>query len=252
MEVTMEHIPNPTKLVEALELTLPLIGVYDTPGIEGFEPVVVPGKGRHACLLGYFNDWKEGKTVHLTRESAGCGGSAYWIFGKETREREDFIHFLAETEGLKDTKELMSRWLEHEKPYQAEHENIMIGPLNDEKFQYLRTVTFLVNPDQMTLLNIGAHYFHSPEDQLSPVISPFGSGCMQMLSLFKDLDYPQAIIGSMDIAMRQYLPTGMVAFTVTVPMFRQLCALDDRSFLFKPYLRNLKRARGDEGIGNVA
>jgi hypothetical protein len=35
----------------------------------------------------------------------------------------------------------------------------------------------------------------------------------------------------------------ILAFTVTKPMFEQLCALDERSFLFKPFLKNLRKAR---------
>ena len=37
--------------------------------------------------------------------------------------------------------------------------------------------------------------------------------------------------------------TPSTAFTVTVPMYRQLCALDEKSFLHKPFWRNLQRAR---------
>jgi hypothetical protein len=54
---------------------------------------------------------------------------------------------------------------------------------------------------------------------------------------------PQAVIGATDIAMRQYLPPDILAFSVTVPMFEQLCALDERSFLYKPFLKNLQRSR---------
>lgn len=59
---------------------------------------------------------------------------------------------------------------------------------------------------------------------------------------------PQAIIGATDIAMRQHLPPDILAFTVTKPMFEQLCALDTRSFLHKPFWRNLRKARGLPGL----
>ena len=54
------------------------------------------------------------------------------------------------------------------------------------------------------------------------MIAPFGSGCMQLVGVFKDLGAPQAAIGATDIAMRQYLPPDMLAFTVTKPMFERL------------------------------
>jgi len=68
--------------------------------------------------------------------------------------------------------------------------------------------------------------------------------CGLMLALFDDLSIPQAMIGATDIAMRQYLSPDMLAFTVTKPMFEQLCQLDDRSFLYKPFWQNLREARG--------
>lgn len=239
----MTFIPNPEKLLAKLELAFPLIGIYDAPEATGFEPLISPLPGQHNCLFKFYPHWQEGQTLHLTRETAGCGGSAHWFFGKETRTREEFVKFLAVTEGLRDTPELMNRWLDHEKPYKNEYPHLLIGPLKNDKIKYLKTITFFVTPDQLSVLSIGAHYYHSPDDMLPPVIAPMGSGCMQMLPLLKDLDFPQAIIGSMDIAMRQFIPTNIIAFTVTLPMFMQLCQLDERSFLFKPFLRNLKDAR---------
>jgi len=67
-----------------------------------------------------------------------------------------------------------------------------------------------------------------------------------LLPLFADLAVPQAIVGATDIAMRQWLPPDALAFTVTRPMFERLCELDERSFLFKPFLQRLQRARHTE------
>jgi hypothetical protein len=248
----MTFVPNPDKLLKTLELTFPLIGIYDAPEPTGFEPLVSQGHDQHICLFKFYHHWQEGHTLHLTRETAGCGGSAHWFFGKETRTREEFVKFLAITEGLKDTPELIDRWLDHEKPYKNEYPHLLIGPLKTDKIQYLKTVTFFVTPDQLSALCIGAHYYHSPDDILPPIISPMGSGCMQMLPLLKDLDFPQALIGSMDIVMRHFLPPEIIAFTVTLPMFKQLCQLDEHSFLHKPFLRNLKTSRGEKGISAIA
>jgi len=67
---------------------------------------------------------------------------------------------------------------------------------------------------------------------------------MELISLFEDLNVPKAIIGATDIAMRQYLPQDTLAFTVTKPMFKQLCELDEKSFLYKTFWDNLKKVRG--------
>ncbi|MBW1692437.1 MAG: hypothetical protein DRG87_04650 [Deltaproteobacteria bacterium] len=77
-----------------------------------------------------------------------------------------------------------------------------------------------------------------------PVIAPFGSGCMELVSLFDGLDIAQAVIGATDIAMRQHLSPDILVLTVTKPLFAQLCELDEKSFLYKPFWKNLRKARG--------
>jgi hypothetical protein len=118
-----------------------------------------------------------------------------------------------------------------------------LGPLKEDQYAYLKTVTFYVTPDQLSVLLIGANYNSAPEDPPA-VIAPFGSGCGTTISMFEDLNVPQAMTGATDIAMRRFLPPDLMAFTVTKPMFEQLCALDEKSFLFKPFWQDLRKARG--------
>ena len=42
---------------------------------------------------------------------------------------------------------------------------------------------------------------------------------------------------------RQHIPPDMLTFTVTRLMLKQLCELDEKSFLGKPFLQRLKKAR---------
>ena len=191
----------------------------------------------------FISKWLDGHTLHITKDNFGCGGAGYWLCDIESRTREDFVKFLAEDEGLKSSNELMNRWLESLETYKQDHPNLLIGPLREDQYEYLKTVTFYVNPDQLGLLMTGANYNNSPEDPPA-VVAPFGSGCGLMLPQFKDLSFPQAMIGATDIAMRQHLPPDILAFTVTKPMFEQLCQLDEKSFLHKPFWQNLRKARG--------
>ena len=46
------------------------------------------------------------------------------------------------------------------------------------------------------------------------------------------------------IAMREHLPPDILALTVNKPMYRQLCELDENSFLYKPFWKRLRKARG--------
>lgn len=238
--MTKETQPNPDRLKKRLDIKLPLIGFYDAPDPALFKPLVAPKQSE--CAFCFFKDWTKGETLHLTKEHYGCGGAGHWMWGIQVRSKKDFIKFLVDDEGLKVSHALMEKWIAARKLYRADYPHLFIGPLKEKAWPYAKTVTFFVNPDQLGTLAVGAQYHSAPEDP-PPVIAPFGSGCSQ-LAPFKDLNIPQASIGASDIAMRQHLPPDILAFTVTRPMFRQLCELDERSFLYKPFLQRLRKARG--------
>jgi len=236
-------LPDSTYLTARIDLHYPIIGLYDTPDLSPFTDLVEPSKKIRQCIFQFFPDWCNGKTLHLTRNNHGCGGCGRYFFSVEHRDRESFIKFLADEEGLKANHDLMNRWIDQGNTYKPQHEHLLIGPLQTHSENFLRTITFFVNPDQLSALMIGAQYFSKPDDPAS-VLAPFGAGCGEMLALFDDLEIPQAIIGSTDLAMRRHLPPEIMAFTVTKTMYRQLCELDNRSFLEKPFLGTLKKARG--------
>jgi hypothetical protein len=235
--------PDPSTLLAKLRLATPIIGLYEAPDPQVFAPLVEP-KGR-ACVFAFVQRWRQGKSLHLTSERYGCGGCARQFFGVETRSRQAFIDFLVGDEGLRASPELMEEWIDASRPLRREHEHILIGPLRANSYEHLLTATFFVDPDQLSLLCIAASYHSAPGDP-APVVAPFGSGCMQLGSAFDDLDVPQALIGSTDIAMRQYLEPEVLAFTATKPMFERLCSAadDPASFFHKGFLRELEKARG--------
>ncbi|MDD4857440.1 MAG: DUF169 domain-containing protein [Candidatus Krumholzibacteria bacterium] len=234
--------PYPDRLVKTAGIEIPLIGFYDAPDPAPFAPVVEPRAGTRVCVFAFYKNWLKGETLRVTKDNFGCGGAGRSWCGVEERSREEFIHFLVDEEGLKASRELMSRWIDSNAPYRQKHPNILVGPLRETQYEFLKTVTFFVNPDQLGLMTLGAQYESAPEDA-PPVISPFGSGCMQLVGVFKDLGAPQAAIGGTDMAMRQYLPPDILAFTVTKSMYERLASLDERSFLSKPFWKRLMKAR---------
>ncbi len=234
--------PDPRTLVGKIGLKTPLIGFYDTPEVAPFEPVVRLESGDSSCIFSFYTNWMKGETLLLTSESFGCRGAGSCLFGVATRSPEAMVTFLVDEEGLKSSRDVMRRWIDRRSLYHPENPNLLIGPLRPAQYRYLKTVTFYVNADQLATLLLGANYNSGP-DEPTPVMAPFGSGCSQLLPLFADLTVPQAIVGATDIAMRQWLPPDTLAFTATRPMFEQLCTLDERSFLFKPFLQRLQKAR---------
>lgn len=237
--------PDPSRLIAALDLDLPLIGFYDAPSPQPFDPVVKPrhGSGRGSCVFDFFEHWRRGDTLHLTRERFGCGGAGRALCEARTRGRDDFIDFLWGDEGLRATRDLMAGWIDNSPVYHPRHDHVLIGPLRDDQYGFARSVTFWVDPDQLSVLLLGAYHHHAWGEP-DPVTAPFGSGCMELVANFRDLDAPQAAIGATDVAMRGQVPPHLLAFTVTPPMYARLCALDDESFLGKRFLASLRRARG--------
>lgn len=237
----LDPSPDPSPILEILSICEPLIGIYDAPDPEAFAPLVEP-HGRE-CVFAARRRWQRGLTLHLIRERHGCG--AWQLLGLKERSRQGMVDFLCGQEGLRATPELMSQWLDATKSYEPVHGHLLIGPLRPDQYDYLRAVSFYVNPDQMAVLFAGAVYYQQV-GEVDPVIAPFGSGCMQILSLFDDLEVPQAIIGALDQAMRKHLEPCMLTFTATKPMFERLCrwADDPRSSLHTGFLRDLVRARG--------
>lgn len=232
--------PDYSHLVKRIDLSIPLIGFYDAPDPHPFEPLIQPNQGD--CIFLFYENWLKGQTLHITKEHYGCGGAGRWMCGIEFRSREEFIKFLVDEEGLKASHKLMEKWIDSSATYKAAHPHLFIGPLKESQWDYIKSVSFFVNPDQLSTLMIGAQYNSAPEDP-APVIAPFGSGCMELFP-FKDPEISQAAIGATDIAMRRHLPPNILTFTVTKPMFKRLCDLDEKSFLYKPFLRNLREARG--------
>jgi hypothetical protein len=237
-------LPDSSRLLQELDLATPVIGLYDAPDPEAFAPLVAPpkGPGRGPCLFNYYKRWVKGDTLHLTAEAYGCGGCGRSLFGVQVRERDDFIDFLWKDEGLRASRELMAGWVDNAPTYHPEHANVMVGPLKPELAGYLKSVTFWVNADQLCVLQHGAYHHHAWGEP-DPVSVPFGSGCSELIQ-FPDLSRPHAMIGGTDIAMRDGLPPGVLAFTVTLPMYERLCALGDESYLGKGFLARLRKARG--------
>jgi hypothetical protein len=233
--------PDPATIVATLSIGEPLIGLYDAPDPAPFAPLVAPAAARE-CVFASFPRWREGKTLHLTKEQHGCG--APHLLGLQSRSRAKMVEFLVDEEGLRASHELMDLWLDSAPGYHPQHGHVLIGPLHADQYDYLRSVTFYVNADQLAVLVTGSSYYSRPGDP--PVVAPFSSGCGQLASVFSDFDAPQAVIGATDQAMRRHLDPGLLAFTVTRPMFELLCrwADDPASSLHNSFLEEVVAARG--------
>jgi hypothetical protein len=235
--------PDPTYLVSRADIKHPLIGFYDLPDPSPFEPFSKPGR----CVFEAYQAWLGGKYTCLSNDEYTCRGGGYWIGGKEYTTREKLGTRLNQKEGFKESDQQMCQWLENQKPYLIKNGYVVIGPVKEDHTDYLKTVTFYVDSDQLSLLLMGAHYRDASASG-ETVTVPFGSGCGLMAAVLGSLetDAPRAVIGATDIAMRQHLPPEILAFTVNRPMYKQLCELNEDSFLGKSFLNRLKHHREEQ------
>ena len=245
--------PDPSKLLERAGLTTPLIGFYDVSDPKPFEPFAKPER----CIFSCYKNWLKGESIIITEGNCSCQGGGYWMGGvmpawvqksaqTDTEPLKVFARRLNQREGFKSSDELLFKWFENLKPYWIENQFVVIGPLKEDQYQHLKTVTFYVNPDQLSLLLHGAEYNNASVSD-HPVIAAFGSGCGQMAAILGDVedDVPKAALGATDLAMREHLPPDILAFTVNKAMYQQLCDLDESSFLYKPFWERLRKARGN-------
>jgi hypothetical protein len=239
-------IPNPSGLMKIAGITSVPIAFYDAPHNEPFEPFATASN----CIFSAYQGWMRGESLCLTPQTLaaiGCPGAGYWNCNIASAPSEDVAQYLAGVEGLKASTELMCRWLKSSPPFQKKNEYVVIGPLRMSQYEFVKTITFFVNPDQLSLLLTGAEYQNGVFTR-QPVMAKYGSGCGLLAASLEEFDTSQAMIGATDIAMRLYLPPETLAFTVTKPMFEQLCDLDESSFLHKSYWGNLSQARLDQHI----
>ena len=252
--------PNPLDLLKASGIETPLIGFYDVPFKEPFEPIVIPKR----CFFSAYENWLNGDSICISTDDskykATCQGGGYWVgnnlpkwvvkkSNSEQEARENFAKGLNQREGFKSSDDLMHQWLNNLKSYILENKYVVIGPIKEDQYKYLKTITFYVNPDQLSFLIHGAEYKNASVDK-NPVIAAFGSGCGQIAALLGDLNSnsPKAVIGATDMAMREHLPADILAFTVNKPMYEQLCELDKNSFMHKPFWKRLMKKREEQYI----
>ena len=155
--------PDPSELIAQIDLTTPLVGFYDSPETQGYDPLVRPEPGKHMCIFCFYEDWLKGSSLVITKDNFGCGGAGNCLCNVQTMTREDHVRFLVDGEGLKASPEIMHQWLDSRRSYESEHPYLIIGPFRPEMYEYLKSVTFFVNPDQLSALIIGANYQSAPD-----------------------------------------------------------------------------------------
>ncbi len=248
MQATPEkqYIPSADaihRLVARLRLTTPLLAVYDSEPSDDFQPLVEPQGG--ACCFAYYKHWLSGETLVIKKGGAACGG-AVRAFGLETTYPAYMAHFLTDGvgapkgEGLRATPEIAQAYIDSATPPKLDSATVLLGPLRPAQWQKTRSVTFLVNPDRLSAVMTLAGYWSAQD----VVTAPFGSGCSFLLRALRG---DRCVLGGTDVAMRAYLPSDILTFTVNPAHFAKMLTFPETSFLFRSWWNDLMDSRSRKG-----
>lgn len=243
-------------MMEKLRLKTPIIALYDSEPSDDFAPMV-ESTGR-TCCFAYYKRWMNGETLVIKRGKGGfsdpdrgCyGGQSAFGLGKGY---PPFMpNFLTDGkgapmgEGLKESPQLAKEFLDRAVPPDIKSGSVLIGPLRLRMWERVRSVTFIVDPDRLSALMTLAAYRSSDPEMIS---APFSSGCGLLLREMEATGGKRAVIGCTDIAMRKYLPPGMLCLTVSPGMFEVMVGFPDDAFLNKSWWNELmdRRERSNGG-----
>ena len=116
-------------------------------------------------------------------------------------------------------------------------------PAIDFRQDDVRSITFLVNPDQLSALVVLANYDREHNEH---VVIPFAAGC-QVIGICtyreNEKEDPRAVVGLVDLSarknVRRQLGRDVMSFSVTAEMFQRMEQNVEESFLERETWKSL-------------
>lgn len=229
---------------------------------------------RWGCIMFHLALAAKGKTAVVGRETFGCvGGGVGMGFGEKYKDfpggEEGFHCFLSDgNEGSEKGEAIAKGMAEAGATHMADDflrgerylknkeraaqfvqslpimdipaNFVVIKPLSETDLdkENVRSITFLVNPDQLSGLVVLANY---DADSIDAVRIPFVAGCQAVgICTFSECDKeePRAVIGLVDISarnsVRKQLGRDVMSFSMTPALFRRMEHDIEGSFLERP------------------
>ncbi len=266
-----------SKIASAIGLELEPVALIwaDTKPDDAME--FTPGKW--GCVMFLLAAAVKGKTAAVGRETFGCWGGGVGLgFGNQYRNfpggEECFCRFLssgnAGTEpgeaigqgiAASGAGEMAEEFLQGERYLKGPEvvkmfianlpitdipaRYVLFKPFRDVDFAEddVRSITFLVNPDQLSALVVLANYDGEHNEN---VIIPFAAGC-QLIGICtwreSERASPRAVVGLTDLSarknLRRQLGKDRMSFSVTPEMFQRMEQNVEGSFLERPTWKSL-------------
>ena len=249
-----------SKIAKAIHLKdFPVAVIWTDQKPEGAIEFV---PGRWGCVAAMLNAAARGKTVVFSRETFGClGGGAGLGFGNTYEKFPGGIEYFLSTGNPEFCQSELGRQLLKTSPHFEHGEGYQKTPAVAKRFaealptidvptKYIvykpldktapdetpKLIVFLVNPDQLSALNVLANYSRGTHDN---VCVEFGAGCHQTgIFAYREAakefpELPRAVIGLTDISVRKSFARDILSFTVPYKMFMEMENDVEGSFLEK-------------------
>ena len=215
------------KFVSHFPATLPSMGWYFSAVLPD-DSMELPAN-KWTCMFKHIEDVAKGNKICFSRSSAGCSGAAcYFGFKQPNGKAGDF---LASEEKFKENIAYGNEFYNQIKAKKPRKKYLILSKLEQIKDNIsIEVVNYWVNPLSLSGL-VTLSNFDSLEN--NNVIVPFASGCQSMWTIpykEKDKKHPKATIGALDPAIRQYIASDTILFSLPASRFNSMAKNIKKSF----------------------
>ena len=266
-----------SKIASAIHLELEAVALIWAD--ERPEEAMEFAPGKWGCVMFHLAAAAKGKTAAASRETFGCWGGGVGLgFGDQYRSfpggEECFCRFLSsgnagsepgqtigqqmaasgatamaeeflQGERYLKSPQVVAKFLAGLPIIDIPARYVVMKPLREVDFtrDNVRSITFLVNPDQLSALVVLANYEGEHNEN---VVIPFAAGCQAIgICTYRENEQenPRAVVGLVDLSarknVRRQLGKDIMSFSVTAEMFQRMERNVEGSFLERETWKSL-------------
>ncbi len=223
------------RLLQHLSVKMPSTGwsfAYTTPA----DAVILENEP-WTCMFSCINVIANGKPVCFSAKNTGCSGASCYLGFKTPSKSAG--RFLAEKERFKKNVVLGQAFYENIGAHAAEEFLIWETISKTDDHSAIEVVNLWVDAISLAGLVTLSNYDSTNNENVS---IPFASGCQSIWTIpykEKHAEEPKGIVGCIDPAMRKYLPSDVVSFSVAAKRFIEMTENITGSFLEQSGWKNL-------------
>ena len=215
------------EFVSHFPITMPSMGWFFS-SVPPEDAITLP-TDTWTCMFKYIDDIAKGYKICFSESSSGCPGASCYFGFSEPSEKAG--GFLASEEKYKEKIAYGNEFYHQIEAREPLERHLILSNIDEiEDGIDIEVVNYWVTPLSLTGL-VTLSNFDSSEN--NNVIIPFASGCQSMWTIpykEKAKECPRATVGAMDPAMRKYIASDTILFSVPATRFFSMANNIDRSF----------------------